>query len=442
MLLSVSVLVLVIMLLGLPIAYAFGFGAFLYLVVEKESLGLVAATAFNSTNSYAYLAIPLFVLAGELMTSSGIADRLVNFAATLLRRVKGGMGAAIVLASMMFGMLTGSNIATITAVAGFMYSSMSKMGWEPRYIAALLATCGPLGYMIPPNTHAIMYAVVSNESVSDLFLCTIIPGVIWGIGVMLVNRLMYKKYFHPELAMPEFKQLAMNEGKRIKGDNYAKDSLDSFIKAIPALLMPVIIFGGIYGGVFTATEAGGVSCLYAIIVGVFFFRNMRGKVLWGSFKNVGVAMGVILFMTPTSTVFTHILLVNGAPQGIAHFLMALSSNSILIMLLIDLVFVIAGFFLAPIIIIYVITPLILPTALAVGIDPIQLGAIMFVAIGVGNVTPPAAPNVYIAARICKAEVTEVLPPVFVQFALTGVPMLLLVTFVPELSTWLPSLFDA
>jgi C4-dicarboxylate transporter DctM subunit len=428
------------MLLGCPIVYAFGFGMFFYMIAEGQNLFLVASAAFNSTASYAYLAIPLFVLAGEFMTQSGISDRLVSFAATLLRRMKGGMGAAVILASMMFGMLTGSNLATITAVAGFMYSSMSKMGWEPRYIAALLAISGPLGYMIPPNTNAIMYAVVANASVSDLFLCTVIPGIIWGLAIMLVNRFVYKRYFHAERALPEYKELALNEGKRVKGDHYLRDVRKSLIVAIPALLMPIIIFGGIYGGIFTATEAGGVSGLYAVVIGVFVFRKMNAKQLWSSFKNVGVSMGVILFMAPTSIIFTQLLLKEGAPQAITGFLISLSDKGIVLLLLIDLVFIIAGFFLSPIIIIYVITPLLMPTAIQCGVDPVQLGCIMFVAIGVGNVTPPAAPNVYIAARICKADVTLVLPPVLLQFFITGIPMLILVTFIPELSTWLPSVF--
>lgn len=440
MLLFTSLLVLVIMLLGCPICYAFGFGSLLYLIASGESLGSVAAVAFNSTNSYAYLAIPLFVLAGEFMTTSGIADRLVSFAAVLLRRFKGGIGAAVILASMMFGMLTGSNIATITAVAGIMYGTMKKMGWEPRYIACLLAIAGPLGYMIPPNTHAIMYAVISNCSVSDLFLCSVIPGIIWGVAMMLINRLIYKRYFHPENAEPEYREMALMEGKRIPGSHYLKDVGTSFYKAIPALVMPLIIFGGIYGGVFTATEAGAVSGLYAILVGVFLFRKMNRKNLWQSFSSVGVSMGVILFMTPMSMVFTRILLLEGAPQKIANFFMSLSDSRVVLLLLIDLVYIIAGFFLSPIIMIYVITPLLMPTATALGIDPIQMGCMMFVAIGVGNTTPPAAPNVYIAARLCKAEVARVLPPVFLYFFVTAIPMMLLVTFVPQLSLWLPSLF--
>lgn len=436
------IMIFVIMLLGCPVAYAFGFGSLIFLVSAGQSLGSVSLTAFESTASYAYLAIPLFIMAGDLMSASGIADGIVTFCATLLKRFKGGMGMAIIFASAMFGMLTGSNIATITAVAGCLMTSMIRMGWDKRYIAALLAAAGPLGYMIPPNNNAIMYSVIANCSTSDLFLCTIIPGILWMALMMAVNRLVYKGYYNPDNAVAEMREVALADGVKQPFRIYAKDVWRAFLKALPALFMPVIIFGGIYGGIFTATEAGAVASVYAVFIGIFLYQKLTRRKLWKVFEGVGTQMGVILFMTPFSAIFTRILLEKNVPNMIANWFMGLSDNRIILMLLIDLVLLIAGFFLGVTVIIYIITPLLMPTAFALGISPIQMGCMLFVAIGCGNITPPCCPNLFISAKIADVPVVQCFKPIFIYFFFTGVPMILLVTFFPGLSEWLPALIGA
>lgn len=438
-LLFFGILIFVIMLLGCPVAYAFGFGSLMYLIITKASLGTVTLTAFESTASYSFLAIPLFVLAGDLMSASGIANSLVGFVATILKRFKGGMGIAIILSSMLFGMLTGSNIATITAVAGILLKSMVAMGWDPKYIAALLAAAGPLGYMIPPNNNAIMYAVISGGSTSALFLCTVIPGIIWGCMMAVANRIIYKKYYHPELSTPEMREVAMADGVKEPMSVYLPAIGRAFIKSLPALFMPIIIFGGIYGGIFTATEAGAVASLYAIMIGIFLYRKLTRKSLWKVFEGVSTQMGVILFMTPFAAIFTRILVERNVPAMIANWFMSLSDNTIILMLLIDLVLLISGFFLGVTVIIFVITPLLMPTAAALGISTIQMGCMLFVAIGCGNITPPCCPNLFISAKIVDVPVVACFKPIFYYFFVTGIPMMLLVTFVPALSEWLPSL---
>nr|WP_281350095.1 TRAP transporter large permease [Alkalibaculum sporogenes] len=437
-------MVFVIMIMGAPVAYSFGLGALLFLILNGLSLGPVASTAFYAMNSFAFLAIPLFVLAGDLMTRSGIADRLVGFSSSLLKNVKGAMGAAVIFASMFFGMLTGSNIATITAIAGIMKEPMMKMGYKKEYIAGVLAASGPLGYMIPPNTNAIMFAVIASCSVSDLFLSTVVPGLIWAIMMMVVNRFLYKKYYDPSVATEEYKEIAIRDGDKIPGETigtYFKDLGKTFVLTIPALIMPLIIFGGIYGGIFTATEAGAVSGVYAIILGVIITKNMKAKGIWDSFTSTGKQMGTILFITPFAAIFTYVLVTNGAPAAIANFFLSVSNNKIILLLLLDAVFIVSGFFVGPAVIIFVITPLLMPTAAAMGIDTIQLGVMLFVAIGIGNITPPMAFNLFIAARVVDVEVSKVIKPLYYYFIFTGVPMLLLVTFVPELSLWLPRLIS-
>lgn len=436
------ILIFVCMLCGLPVAYSFLGGSLLYMILDGGKIAALAGTAFSATNSFAYLAMPLFILAGTLMTKSGIAEQICKFCNSILRRFKGGMAAALVLASALFGMLTGSNTATIMATNSFMGKPMRDMGWDDAYIAAMLASAGPLGYMIPPNAHAIMFAVVASCSVADLFLAGLIPGILWAVLMMVTNRFLYKKYFNPDKATEQNKEIAQNEGHLLPGEtngDYLKGIGNSFVKSIPALLMPLIIFGGIYGGVFTATEAGAVSGLYAILLGFVIKRVMKPRDLWDSFTSTGRQMGVILFITPMSAIFSRMLVLDNVPQLIANTLLALSSNEYVIMLLIDLVFIIAGLFVGPTVIVYVITPLLMPTAKAIGMDMIQLGAILFVAIGVGNITPPMASNLFIASKAVGVDSTRVIPPMLVYFVCVGLPVLLLTTFVPELSLWLPSL---
>jgi len=442
LLLVICVLLFVFMICGLPVAYAFLGGSLAFLILSGGNLGSVSTTAFSNLNSFTYLAVPLYVLAGALMSKSGIAESICNFCSSILRRFKGGMGSAIVLASCLFGMLTGSNIATIMAVNAFMTEPMKKQGWTKEYIAGVIAASGPLGYMIPPNTNAIMYAVVANCSVSGLFLASVIPGIIWAALIIIINSIIYKKHFHAENAVEEYKEVAQNEGRLLPGEtnrDYFRGIGKSFTKSIPALLMPMIIFGGIYSGVFTATEAGAISCVYAILLGYVIKRSMKFKDMIKGFQETGYQMGVILFITPMAAVFTRMLVIEHVPEMITSAMMSISDNRVIILLLIDLVCIIAGFFVGPPVIIYVVTPLILPTAMAVGLSAIHLGVIMFVAIGVGNITPPMAANLFIASKAVGVETTKVIPTLMYYFLFAGIPMMLLVTFVPALSEWLPAL---
>ena len=438
----ICILLFVLMLCGLPVAYAFLGGSLAFLIITGGNLGALASTAFASMNSFAYLAMPLFILAGALMSKSGIAESLCNFCMSILRRFKGGMGHAIILASMLFGMLTGSNTATIMAVNAFMTEPMKKRGWSKEYIAAIMAASGPLGYMIPPNANAIMFAVIAQCSVSALFMASVIPGIIWGIMMMVVNRCIYKKHYNPANASEEYVEEAKNEGHLRAGEtngDYFAGIGRAFVSSIPALLMPVIIFGGIYGGIFTATEAGAVSGLYAIILGFFIKRKMNARQLWSTFTDTGYQMGIILFITPMAAIFTRVLVVENVPQLIATTMMAISSSRVVLLLIMDLVFIIAGFFVGPTVIIYVVTPVLLPSATMLGVSPIQLGCMLFVAIGIGNITPPMAMNLFIASKAVGVETTKVIPPMMYYFIFTGIPMMLLVTFVPALSEWLPAL---
>jgi C4-dicarboxylate transporter DctM subunit len=425
------------MFLGVPVAYSFLWGSFFFLLITRQSLGAVVTTSFNAANSYAYLAIPLFVLAGRLMVETSIAQRLVMLAEVLVRKVKGGMACAIVVAAAFFGTITGSDIATANAVGSIMFPPMLKMGWDKRYVGAVLAVAAPLGFMIPPNSNAILYATVSTASVAQLFLSTVVPGIIWAVLIMVINRFMYDKYYFPEQADDEMK--AAIKAREERGVSWPREIGSTAYKAVPALIMPVLILGGIYGGLFTATEAGGVGCLYALLAGLAIFRAMRLRETWKCFTDTSKDVGVIMLIVATSAVFNRILLLEQVPTKIAEGLIGIASSPALILLFIDIIFIIAGCFISPPVIVVVIAPLLLPTARMIGVGDIQMGVILFVSIGIGVITPPMAGNLFISARMAGCGVGDILKPVAPYLFLAGIPVLLLVTYIPWLSTWLPSL---
>ena len=452
--LVVSIIIIFILLvMEMPVFLAFLSGAFFFIIAGGGSFTWVSNTAVSSLSNFALLAIPLFTLAGNLMDKSGIAAKLVDFCSALLRKVKGGMGAIIPVAAMFFGTISGSGTATCAVLSALLVPRLERMGWDKRYTAALLAASGPLGYMIPPNMNAIMYAVVSNSSVAALFLAGLVPGIVWGLGYVVLNRVMYRNWWHEpstedivEITARQKAQLTASaatssleafEPVELKG-TYWGDLLMTFKSGIAAFIAPVIVLGGIYGGIFTATEAGAVGAVYAVIVGFFIYKSFTLKSCYSVFKSTARTMGSMLIILPMVTIFTRILLLNGVPQLLANFFTSFDSR-IIILLLIDLIFLISGMFLNTAILIFVLTPLLLPTATVIGLDPIQMGVILFASIGIGTITPPMAMDLFITSKISGVPILNMMKPLTPMIVFVCVPILLLITFLPGFSLWLPSL---
>lgn len=390
-------------------------------------------TAFTAANSYSLLAVPLFSLGGILMEKSGIADKLVNWCQRLLHRVKGGMGAVITLSSMAFGMLTGSALATVNTIGNLMIPRMKKLGWDERYTAALCAASAPLGYMIPPNMNAIIFATVSSASVAALFLASIVPGILWGLGYVVVNRLVYKRWMTKPEAQPV--RPVAKSGPVQKEKSFWQLTLD----AIPAFIMPVIIIGGIYGGFFSPTEAGAISALYALLIGTLLYRKLNASSLFRCFTGTGKSLGVLLVIMPMASIFTRIMIMQDFPNQVMSALIALSGNRVVLLLLLDVVFLITGCFFEANVLTLVLPPIMMPTMSALGIDPVQFGNIVFVAIGIGACTPPMASVLFQSAKIADVKLQDIVKPLMPFLIFVALPIMLLVTFVPELSLWLPRL---
>lgn len=415
--------ILLFMLLRMPVTYSFLGGSLIYMALAGLSGGAVASAAFYSLDSTVLLSIPLFLLGGKLMEISGIAERLVDLAGRMTRRMKGGMGATIPIACMFFGALSGSGTAAVAALGSIMIPRMEKMGWKKSYTAALMAAAGPLGFMIPPNMTAILYGVMANTSIAALFVSTIIPGFIWCFLYLLINRVLYKRYYQPMEKRVDLQEEMLHKKK-------ARES-------VPALGMAVLIIGGIYGGFFTATEAGAVSCVYAALVGILYYRTIHLKDLGGSLVASAKEIASILIIFPVVSIYTRFLVLEGVPQSVATAMLRLSDNRNVIIFLMVVIFVLAGMFLSSGVITLVLTPLMLPTARAIGMDPIQMGVILFVAVGLGSLTPPMAMNLFVAQRVAKISFREMIGPIMPFILFGALPILLLVAYVPQLSLWLP-----
>ena len=436
------VVILVLILAGMSVPWCFLTGSLAYVLMTGASTKSFVSTALYSLDSTSTLAIPLFMAAGVLLEKSGIARTLIDLAEKLLHKIKGGMGATIPVVACFFGALSGSGTATVTTLSSMMAPRLREKGWDKRYLAAFIAACGPLGYMIPPNMNAILYSNVSSASVSALFLATIVPGLIWAGLYLLINRLTYIHWYDPKKAGhldSETDTVIPATEEELKAQNKVQNWAAVLKSAIPAFLMPVIIMGGIYGGIFTATEAGAIGCLYGVLVGVFYYRTLSGKTVFKCFVGTGSSLGSFLIMFPMTLIFSRIMVTNGVPDMITNLITGVSSNRYVILFILDIVLIIAGCFLDAGVLLLVLTPLLLPTTASIGLSQIQLGVIMFVAVGVGTITPPMAMNIFITGKSCNVSVRDMMKPLLPFLLFGAVPVLLLVTYIPELSLWLPNL---
>ena len=432
--------VLILILLGCNLGVSFLIVSLVYTLFAGGNIAAFCSTAYEAIDKYSLLAVPLFMIGGLLMEKSGIADRLVVWCEALLRKIKGGLGAVIPLASMLFGMLTGSGQATVATMSTILVPKMEKLGWDKRYVAAMITAASPLGFMIPPNMCAIIFSTVTTASVADLFMCTVIPGILWGLGYIVYNQIVYKKYLHDPKTAAAFE--ALEDAKNALPPDNALSERKSFLRvtweSIPAWIMPLIILGGIFSGTFSPTEAGAVACLYGILAGAVLFRSLKVKDLWFCFRETGESIGTVLIMIPFVTIFTNIIVKSGFPSELTAWLTGTFHSRWALLLMIDVIFVLAGFFFDSSILTLVLPPILMPTVSAIGVSPVQFGAIVFCAIGVGAMTPPMCSNLYLCARISKVNPMDIVKPILPLIFFIAVPIMLLVTYVPWLSEWLPS----
>ncbi|MDD2498437.1 MAG: TRAP transporter large permease [Desulfitobacteriaceae bacterium] len=424
---AIGVIILVVTLvLGIPIPFAFG----ATVIWLASSLGFqtdfLLSAGYSQLNSVVLLAIPLFILAGGIMEKGRIGEALIGLVEKFVGRAKGGLGVAAIVASAVFGSISGSASATLSCIGSIMEPRMTKAGYDKGYTAALMAAACPLGLLIPPSSAQILYAWSSNTSVLACFTATVIPGIILVILLSVVNTVLVRK-------MPI--KVAEKQPPQV----WIQDTGKRTVKAVPALLMPFIILGGIYGGIMTPTEAAAVSVLYAIPVGIFIYRGLTFRGLLNAIADTSTTTGVVMVMFFLVMIMSRLLVMENVPNQIADALLGVTENKYIILLMINLFMIIIGMLMDDVSGILLCTPILLPIVTGIGIHPVHFAAILGVNLGMGNITPPTAPMLYLSGRVCGAKINKMLSPIMILIIFAWIPTLVLTTFIPELSLTLPKL---
>jgi C4-dicarboxylate transporter DctM subunit len=421
----------VMLALGVPVGFAIG-GASMIAMWFCSDLNMVvnAQYCYSGIFSFTVMAIPFFMLAGALMSTGGIARRIVDFASALIGFVTGSLGCVTVLACMFFGALCGSGMATTSAIGGMMIPEMKRKGYEPSYAATLVCFGGTVGPIIPPSLSFVLYGASTGVSVTKLFLAGVIPGIMIGIGFILLNIYLCHKSKTDMRVARKFKYEEVPAGYYMK--KRLKLIWTTFKDGIWALLSPVIILGGIYSGIFTPTEAACVSVVYSIIISMFVYKEMSAKALFKTFLSASILNGITSFLLGYSTVFSTFMTFEKVPQMISVFLTTVSNNPVIILLIINAILLVVGCFLDTVPAIIVMAPMLLPTIQHFGIDPVHFGVIMAVNLAFGLCSPPYGCNLFVGAAVAKIKM-EAMFKWIVPFFIVAVIMLMLITYIPALS---------
>ncbi|WP_445005147.1 TRAP transporter large permease [Halomonas mongoliensis] len=422
--LSIGIIV-ALLLLGMPIAFAFGLGALVYLLSTGSDISFLIPYAFQTTTSFALLALPLFVLAGMVMAQAGISNHLLNFINSFVGRIKGGLGAVTVITCALFGAISGSSSAAIAAIGQIMIPRMVHEGYPVGHATSLVACSSVLALLIPPSVPMIVFAVTGGLSVSAAFLSTVIPGLLLMVIYVGLNFFFLRN--NPNIEVDE--RLPLREA--------SLKVLKSGRNASWALLMPVIILGTIYGGIATPTEAAAIALVYATFAGFFLYRTLSFKAFWKGLIKAAVTIGSIIAVLFFLFMMSRAMILQQVPTQVTTFLLGLSDNPVIILLLINLVLLLIGMIVDDISGSILAAIVLLPLATAIGVHPIHFAAIVGVNLGLGNVSPPCAPMLYMAAGVSKISLDKYFG-ITMKFLLLGhLPMVMIVTFIPELSLALP-----
>ncbi len=412
-----------LLVLGVPIAVCIGFSAIVGILMGHLPLNpiVVGQRMFTALDSFPFMAIPFFMLAGSLMEHGGISRRLIKLASALVGSFRGGLGLITVVASAFFGAISGSNPATVAAIGGIMVPSMVKDGYKAPFAAASAAAAGTLGVIIPPSIPMITYGVVAGVSIGDLFIVGIVPGLLLAVALCICVSTMATYMKVPVQGVFQLKALG-----------------EAFVNAILALFMPVIILGGIYGGVFTPTEAGAVATLYSLIISTFIYKEMSFEKLRTIILNASVSTAIVFFVLSTSQSFGWLLNVGKVSEAIVHTMLGITSDPIFLILLMNALLLFLGIFLETQAIILLVAPILLPIAAQVGMDPLVLGIVIIANTSLGMITPPMAVNLFVAQGLVREQgvTLEQISRFIIPFFFVELGIVLLLSYFPIISTGL------
>lgn len=415
-----------LLLLAVPIGIALG-AASLFTITAGGTISslIVTQKLMTGINHFTLLAIPFFMLAGEVMTEGGVSKKLVVLANSIVGKLTGGLAMVATLAAMFFGAISGSSAATTAAIGGIMIPFMDKAGYRKDFSAAVIAASGLLGLIIPPSGTMLLYAVIANVSVLEMFVGGIIPGIIMGVSLMIVQYFVCKKNGYGKTKIELEDDKTVSKGKTL-------------FHSFAALLSPVIIIGGIYSGVFTTTEAAGVSVLYGLIVGYFIFKQLTLKKVYQSCVNTGISSSVILFLIGAASIFGWLLTMQQIPLKLTNFIASFTSSPAVVLLLVNIALLIAGALLDNVAAITLLTPVLVPLVTSFGIDPTFFGLILVINLSIGQITPPIGMNLFVAANISGVKLEKIVAQV-IPFLIVLIADLMLFTYVPQIVTFLPDL---
>lgn len=422
MLLIAFILFFVFLLIGVPIAFSLGLGSVIAVFTnEKISAMIVAQKLFSSINSFSLMAIPFFMLSGELMEYGGISRRLVNIAKAFVGHLTGGIGMVDIGTSVLFAGVSGSAAADTAAVGSMLIPSMQKNGY-PRGLAAVIQACaGSLGPIIPPSLTMIIYCSLTGLSIGELFMAGLTPGIIIALGIALTTYFYAKKF-------------------KIKGDRKAtvKERVRALKEGVLAIIMPIIIIGGIVSGIFTPTESGAVAVVYALIVGLFIYKEFTVMDIPKIFLRAAAMTGMALLIVAGASIFSWLVAFEKLPRTIVGILVGLTSSKYIIMILLVLFLLFVGMFIETLSATIIVAPILMPVASQYGIDPIQFALVMVITLVYAGVTPPVGGVLFITMGIAKAKMKEVLGYLPAYLGII-VFIILLLIFAPQISLWLPRL---
>lgn len=409
----------VLLFISVPVGLCIG-GATIVTMLAFSDLDLMVLAHYSTTgiDSFPMMAIPFFILAGTIMSVGGIARRLIDCASAIVGSFVGGLGAVVGVASMFFGALTGSSLATVSAVGSIMVPQMTKRGYDKGYSAVFSACAGTLGAVIPPSIPLVIYGCVTGTSVGDLFLAGVVPGILIGIGLIIGNYFVCKKrgYQKAEKVPP-------------------KKALATIWDAKWALIAPVIILGGIYAGIFTPTEAAVVAVVYSVIVSVLIYREIDLKGVYDAFVNTAVVNGITTFLLGISTGFAAYLSLAQIPGKLTNLLVNITDNKIIFLLIINVALLIIGCVVDNIPATTILAPMLLPTVTQFGIDPVHFGIIMTINLLIGLVTPPYGCSLFVASAACDVSMERMLKHILVPFLILII-CLFIITYIPQISLML------
>ncbi len=424
--LAFAVLV-VLLTLGVPLPYCFGAGLMVMTLVGEATMRGMMLWGFSQLTNPVLLAIPLFVFAGTIMSVSGIAASLLKFVNVFVGRVRGGLGVVATVSCAIIGAISGSGLTGVAAIGPLLIPEMESKGYPRAYATALVANSSILGLLIPPSVTMIVYGWVTDTSILASFLATLGPGLLIMLNFSIVNMIMARKF---PLVLDEPMDTAA----------LMKHASKRTINAIPALLMPVIILGGIYGGIMTPTEAAAVSVIYALPVGFMIYKGLTFRTLLDAGKESASAVGAILIMILFSLMLSQIYVMEDIPQALVDKIFEFTDNKVLLLIMINLFLFGIGMIVNDITAIILTAPLLLPLMTALGVSPVQFAAIMGVNTAMGGVTPPYASILYLGARIGKVKFTEVVKPAMILLIFGYIPVVILVSVWPDLSEYIPRAF--